>query len=73
MIEPTSVLDRDLLRRAAENLEAEAQLCLARAQQWAKGQGNPSRENGDEKAYERWSELHRAAKSLLAIAAKVTR
>jgi len=73
MTEPTSVLDRELLKRAAENLEAEAQLYMARAQRWSKGQGRPSRENGDEKAYERWSELHRAAKSLLAIATKVTR
>ena len=73
MTEPTSVLDRELLKRAAENLEAEAQLYLARAHQWSKGQGKPSRENGDEKAYDRWAELHRAAKSLLAIAAKMTR
>jgi hypothetical protein len=70
MTEPTSVLDRDLLKRAAENLEAEARLCMARAQRWSKGQGKPPRENGDERAYERWAELHRAAKALLAIASK---
>jgi hypothetical protein len=72
MTKPTTVLDRDLLKRAAENLEAEARLYMERAQLWSKGQGNPQRENGDEKAYERWAELHRAAKSLLAIVLKPT-
>ena len=72
MAELRSVLDRDLLKRAAANLEAEAQLYMARAQLWSKGGGKSSRENGDEKAYERWAELHRAAKALLAIALKPT-
>ena len=73
MTEPTSVLDYELLKRAAANLEAEAQLYMARAQLWSKGGGKPARENGDEKAYERWAELHRAAKALLAIVSRATR
>jgi len=72
MTELKSVLDRDLLKRAAENLEAEAQLCMARAQRWAKEHDKQPRE-GDDKAYERWAELHRAAKALLAIALKAAR
>ena len=73
MTEPTSVLDRELLKRAAANLEAEAQLYMARAQLWSKGGGKRAGENGDERAYERWAELHRAARSLLAIASRATR
>jgi len=73
MAEPTSVLDQDLLKRAAANLEAEAQLYMSRAQAWSKGGGKPARESGDEKAYERWAELHRAARSLLTIVSRTTR
>jgi len=73
MTEPKSVLDRDLLKRAAANLEAEAQLYMARAKLWSQGGKElRTRENDDAKAYERWAELHRAARRLLEVASSAS-
>jgi hypothetical protein len=61
-----SVLDRELLTRAAENLDAEAARYLARAQRWARREAD--REGGDAKAYETWDELRLVANRLRRIA-----
>ena len=61
-----SVLDRQLLTKAAENIELEGQRYWARARRWAVR--GPDVETGDETAYARWDKLRTVANAVRKVA-----